>query len=304
MRHASSQKSSFKKSFSHHNNMPAFTKFAVAGGTGNVGRSISLALLEQGFHATILTRDNSQTEELSKAGAKIVAVDYSSEENLVEALQDVEVVINALATQTLAGNAQTMLAQAAKKAGSKLFVPNDFGVDYKQVQQHPSIDLHAFVQGKPAFEKTLEDLSLDRLQFFNGVYTSFVPIIFRADKQAKTAIVDGDGKAKFAATSEREVGQFIAHTFKTFKEEELRNKTVRIASGIQTANELLERAGYKVIHASLPEAEAKAKDLSLGEESFIWWLRTAIAQVAMDFSSTNDSARTGYKPTDDVAAFL
>ena len=60
-------------------------------------------------------------EELKALGAKIVIIDYSKPETLVEQLQGIDILISTLAGPGLVN--QLPLAQAAKKANVKLFFP-------------------------------------------------------------------------------------------------------------------------------------------------------------------------------------
>jgi len=95
-----------------------YTKFAVAGGTGGIGVLIVKELVAHGASVVILSR----SAETAPAGATVVAVDYADPSSLVKALAGVEVVISALAAGGFA--AQPALADAAKAAGAKLFVPS------------------------------------------------------------------------------------------------------------------------------------------------------------------------------------
>ena len=70
-----------------------------------------------------------QTSQESKTdvgtGAKLITVDYSNKESIKKALAGVDVVISTLAGAAL--NLQPGIAEAAKEAGVKLFVPSEFG---------------------------------------------------------------------------------------------------------------------------------------------------------------------------------
>ncbi|ORY83267.1 hypothetical protein BCR37DRAFT_379294 [Protomyces lactucae-debilis] len=284
--------------------MPAFTKFVVAGGTGKIGRQISLALLERGFQVTVLSRKETDAE-LTQKGAKLAIADYSSDSQLTDLLRGSQVVINTLGMESFAADLQTTLAKAAKAAGVQLFVSNDFGVDYDIIQAHDQLDLHAFVQGKADFAQTLKEIGLDSLQFYTGFFDSALAWLFQADTEKRTARIPGTGDRPFAITTEHEVGQFVATAFQNLKEEELRNTTLRFASTVLSPNELFKQVGdYKIEYAPVEDSERAAKDLSLGLESFAGWLRLVIMHGAMSWEGTNDSERIGYKPTDDVFANL
>ena len=94
-----------------------YTKFAVAGGTGGLGAFIVKELFAQGATVVVLSR----SAEAASAGATVVAVDYADPSGLVKALAGIEVVISTLSHGGFA--LQHPLADAAKAAGVKLFVP-------------------------------------------------------------------------------------------------------------------------------------------------------------------------------------
>jgi uncharacterized protein YbjT (DUF2867 family) len=57
--------------------------------------------------------------------AKVVPVDYSSKESIRNALTGVDVVICTISAEAL--DLQGKIAEAAKEAGVRLFVPSEFG---------------------------------------------------------------------------------------------------------------------------------------------------------------------------------
>jgi uncharacterized protein YbjT (DUF2867 family) len=57
--------------------------------------------------------------------AKVVPVDYSDKESIKGALVGIDVVISTIATTAL--GLQPGIAEAAKEAGVKLFIPSEFG---------------------------------------------------------------------------------------------------------------------------------------------------------------------------------
>jgi uncharacterized protein YbjT (DUF2867 family) len=57
--------------------------------------------------------------------AKVIAVDYSSDASIKQALTGVEVVISTISGAAL--DVQEKIAAAAKQADVKLFIPSDFG---------------------------------------------------------------------------------------------------------------------------------------------------------------------------------
>jgi uncharacterized protein YbjT (DUF2867 family) len=56
----------------------------------------------------------------------VIPVDYSDKESVKSALAGIDVIISTIATVAL--GLQTGIAEAAKEAGVKLFIPSEFGV--------------------------------------------------------------------------------------------------------------------------------------------------------------------------------
>jgi uncharacterized protein YbjT (DUF2867 family) len=96
-----------------------YTTFAVAGGAGGLGALITKELLAQGAQVAVLSRNASTAVP---SGATVKVVDYSDAASLTAALQGVQVVVSALSAGGFAQ--QPALADAAKAAGVKLFVPS------------------------------------------------------------------------------------------------------------------------------------------------------------------------------------
>lgn len=97
-----------------------YTSYAVAGGAGGLGKLITAELVRLGAKVTVLTR----TPGKAIAGAAERTVDYENVDAVAQTLKDIEadVVVSALSGPGLF--VQPALADAAKKAGVKLFVPS------------------------------------------------------------------------------------------------------------------------------------------------------------------------------------
>lgn len=83
----------------------------------------------------------------------------------MSAVSNVEVVISTLSGGGFA--VQPALAQASKKAGVKLFVPSEFGIDTTLITQ-------GFLLGKKNFHQALRDLGLPYLLVSNGPFLDTV----------------------------------------------------------------------------------------------------------------------------------
>ena len=127
--------------------MSGYKNFAVVG-AGAIGSFIIRQLLTEKTAGTVdnivvLTRQASlasesacktpftnQPSQGSKTtvdhAAKLIPVDYSNKESIKTALTGVDVVISTVPATAL--GVQPGIAEAAKEAGVKLFVPSEFGV--------------------------------------------------------------------------------------------------------------------------------------------------------------------------------
>ena len=97
-----------------------FSKFAVAGGAGSLGAYITSALIKQGASVVVLSRKPVDAPE----GASVAVVDYADAAELERVFRETgtEVVVSTLSGAGIFS--QPGLADAAKKAGVKHFVPS------------------------------------------------------------------------------------------------------------------------------------------------------------------------------------
>ncbi|KAH7146998.1 hypothetical protein B0J13DRAFT_442266 [Dactylonectria estremocensis] len=190
-------------------------KVAVVGATGETGTSIVNGLLESTnpqYEITALTRHSSvqksEVLDLEKRGINIVAADLdSSEDELAKLLQGLDVVIAAV---NLAGmSAQIPLANAAKAAGVKRFVPCFFATIVP-----------------PKGNMRLRDMKEDVLNHVKKIYLPYTVIDVGwwyqltlprlpsgRTNYAHSGLQDaipGDGNVMSALTDLRDVGKFVA----------------------------------------------------------------------------------------------
>ncbi|KAI1473783.1 hypothetical protein K445DRAFT_271344 [Daldinia sp. EC12] len=111
--------------------MSAAIKVGIVGATGRTGSSIIKGLLadETKFDITALARPTSlnseANNELKSRGIRIVAADLTgSKDELIKAVTGLDVIISCIVFSSLGD--QVPLAEAAKQAGVKRFVPCNF----------------------------------------------------------------------------------------------------------------------------------------------------------------------------------
>ncbi|KZV84566.1 NAD(P)-binding protein [Exidia glandulosa HHB12029] len=177
-----------------------YSTFAVAG-AGGLGALIAEELVKQGATVFVLTRGDSSK---APAGATARKVDYGKEESLVEALKGIDVIVSTLSEGGFA--VQPALADAAKKAGVKLFVPSEFGVKTHEIPE-------GLLSFKPALHKHLESIGPPYTRYNVGLFSD-VPLspFFGFDLEKKTASLIGNGSSKWAATTRPDIAHFVAYT--------------------------------------------------------------------------------------------
>ena len=169
--------------------MSGYKNFAVAG-AGSLGKFVVEALLAKKNEGvissvTILSRSVSDYidlfrfmtlayhvnqpgghDDLVAKGAKVVAVDYSSQSSIQSAVGSIDVIVSTLSDSPL--GSQLELAKGAKAAGVKLFVPSEFGNQTDGATEG--------VWGeKDAFKKKLKDeINLPYVVFYTGGFADWL----------------------------------------------------------------------------------------------------------------------------------
>lgn len=108
--------------------MSRYSSFAAVGAGPNIGKLIAEALSAKNASVVVLRRSSSVTDLDLPPSVKIVGVDYTDIESVASVLRDnrVEVVVSTL--NNMAMDTQYQLADAAKLASVKVFVPSEFGM--------------------------------------------------------------------------------------------------------------------------------------------------------------------------------
>lgn len=105
-------------------------------------------------------------DEYKASGAKIAVVDYASAESLKNAVTGADVVISTVTAAAL--QVQHLLAEQAKAAGVKLFVPSEFG-DPTDIENAEGIFLL-----KQSVHHKCKELALPYALFFTGPGSDYV----------------------------------------------------------------------------------------------------------------------------------
>jgi len=245
--------------------MSGFKGFAVAG-AGNFGKFIVKELLElknagKITKVSVLTRSagSATSSELAALGASIVELDYGSTDSIIKALAGVDVLICAFGPTGI--STQISLAEPAKAAGVKLFVPSEYGGDSEQLNKI------SFQVTKLEVQKKLKEIKLPYTLFQTGGWPDacFTPF-FGFDLANAKVKFGGSGDAPISWTGKHDAARFIAHALTAFPKDNLEWKSIRFEGDRQSLNSVVaqyeKKKGTKVdiTRRSREELEASLKE--------------------------------------------
>ena len=146
----------------------------LAGATGNLGGRIARAILKRGAKVRAVVRSSSdpeKVEELRKRGAAIAEVDFNSLSELTEACSGGSCVISALCgLRDVIVETQTLLLDAAVKAGVPRFIPSDFSIDFTKVPSGTNRNLDL----RREFHEHLDKTPIAATSILNGGFTDLL----------------------------------------------------------------------------------------------------------------------------------
>ncbi|CAG9984469.1 unnamed protein product [Clonostachys byssicola] len=237
---------------------------AVAGGTGNIGRTIVEALIASKKHKTLVFSRKPNPDLEKELGVPIISVDYDNIKAVTETLEqnNVDTVISAIKMMPKGGvdPKEIQLIQAADLSKTtKRMISSHYG--------HPHAEAHAeqlpsdiFKQKALEALKAAKDLETTRIlngQFMDfwgmpGVKSPLAPFTMAIDIANDTAAIPGDGNTPVIMTHTSDVGKYVAASLDLEKWEPIHY----IASDKVTFNQLLSYA-----------EEAKGKKFSVTYDS-------------------------------------
>ncbi|KAJ6510561.1 hypothetical protein C8R45DRAFT_858518, partial [Mycena sanguinolenta] len=193
-----------------------YKSFAVVGG-GKLGMPIVKALATQKSASIVLLSRSGTTTEISvPAGVSLAKVDTADAAAVAAVFTQhgVEVVISTI--NSAAVSTQTVLVDAAKQAGVKLFVPSEFGMSTEGDSNNP----------KNKVIEYMKSAGVPYARAFVGMITEFVPFLIGL-KDGKITLA-GKGDAPVSFTSLPDIAGFVAYVLTTLPPSELTNRTFRI----------------------------------------------------------------------------
>ncbi|KAK0261808.1 hypothetical protein LTS09_003901 [Friedmanniomyces endolithicus] len=145
---------------------------AVAGGTGQLGRAIVEAIEADGkYELMIFARSTSAEKEKAAGGVPIIAVDYSSVDSLVEALEKhkIDTLFSVVDANGGAESEFNLIKAADKSKVTKRFVPNIWGSEYREEQAK----YFPIAKSKLDALAMLENTSLEWTAWYVGWFLDF-----------------------------------------------------------------------------------------------------------------------------------
>ncbi len=184
----------------------------VAGGTGNLGGRIVKNLLEKGAEVHVLVRPGSNEEkiaQLEQAGAKVISLDMTNEQEISLACNGAGCVVSVLAgLREVVVEAQKTLLNGAVLAGVPRFIPSDFSLDFTKFRngENRNLDL------RREFHQYLDAAAISATSIFNGAFMELLKnempmIIFK--KRLVLYWADADHKMGF--TTMDDTANYTAH---------------------------------------------------------------------------------------------
>ncbi|KAJ7119613.1 hypothetical protein C8R44DRAFT_788512 [Mycena epipterygia] len=206
--------------------MSTYKSFAIVGG-GTVGMPIVNALAARNVSVVLLSRQGLAPTKSVPSGVVVTKVDTSDVTAVAAVFTEhkVDVVISTINTSAV--EAQTVLVDAAKIAGVKLFAPSEFGMTTEGQVNNP----------KNQVIEHIKTVGIPYARFFNGMLTEFVPFLVGFKEHGKIQIV-GKGDVPVSFTSLADVAGFVAYVLTTLPPTEVENRIFRLEGDRACLNDL------------------------------------------------------------------
>jgi len=271
---------------------------AIAGGTGNLGKPLTKAILKGPWYPNevgrvlVITRDpnSAAAQELKADGAEIVVASTIN----AEALKGVDVLVNAV-TAAVPAEEKNNYAQAAVDADVKVYIPNNFGIDHRPLDFD-----HVFTSGKVAHGEYARSIGRGKLKVVSFLTEEFLEYaimlgpLMGMDFKNRTFTAVGDPKAKGTFTSLGDIGRAVARgSILAIQDPSSVPEYVRISGDALSFQDIADivtkLTGDKVEVKTIDVADFRKTLKTDDPNHFIPWLRVALGKGWMNFSGTNDN---------------
>lgn len=217
-------------------------KVAVAGATGQVGRSLVESILSSRKHELIVLSRSASNPALKALGVTIVPISYTDPTSLDRALAGVHTVISTISSpdRDTFVSCHVALLDAAKRMGVQRFAPSEFNIS--RVPNDPAT-LYA---PKAVVAEIVRKSGLEYTFYETGLFMNFLAcgtpgqgladkLNFVVNVGEGTAKIPGDGEAMVAYTRLEDIGAFVAASLDLPKWPEVS----RMAGDVKTYNEIV-----------------------------------------------------------------
>ncbi|KAL7941023.1 hypothetical protein V8C42DRAFT_355804 [Trichoderma barbatum] len=210
--------------------MGSIKNVAIAGATGYLGPAVVKAIKEVGFTVTILSRASSSSDVIFD-GVKLARIDYGSVDSLANALQGQNTVVSTL--NHLYYDEQKALIEASEKAGVKIFIPSEYGLDVSI----SAVRAIPYLRAKGLIQDLLKKSSMTYSILYTGPFLEWGLNYFFVDYKNATAHVWNGGDVSVGISALSDIGRAVANIL--LHPKETGNKELYIASAMGTQNEIV-----------------------------------------------------------------
>nr|DAD21218.1 TPA_asm: hypothetical protein HUJ06_022681 [Nelumbo nucifera] len=186
------------------------SKILIVGGTGYVGKYMVKASVSMGHptyvYARPITSETSSSKQEQHREIESMGGDLDEHEKLVHVIQQVDVVIPALAIPQYPQ--QIKIINAIKEAGNiKKFVPSDFGNESERITGLPPFQ--AIFDSKKKIRRATEASGIPyTFVTANAFAAYFIDYLFHPHEQREDVTVYGSGEAKAVLNFEEDVAAY------------------------------------------------------------------------------------------------
>ncbi|CAK5266030.1 unnamed protein product [Mycena citricolor] len=216
--------------------MSSYSSFALVG-AGTLGGPVLAALAGQtSAKVILLSRSASKTVPANVQVVQVPSYDDVPAVTATLRAHNVEVIVSTLNTAAIL--AQLPLADAAKQAGVKLFVPSEFGLSTEGASEGPWAEKNKIIEklqsvGVPYLrifvsDSVLSPASDPDANLQTGLFIEFVPWAVNYSAKAKKLYVVGKSEGAVSVASIADIAGNIAHIFTHQPASALENQVLRI----------------------------------------------------------------------------
>ncbi|PBK72100.1 NAD(P)-binding protein [Armillaria solidipes] len=232
-----------------------YKSFAILGAAGSIGRYIFDALHERNASILAITCSSSLSTDALPNDVKVAKVDdYKNVEAVAAVLRAnrIEVVICAFTWQSVEAIyvEETVLADAARAAGVKLFVPSEYGLSTEGAPE-------GLWETKDNVAEYMIGIELPAARFFTGIFFSWISGLSGYPSTGKINVL-GTGRTLASWTATEDVGSFIAHVLTTLPPAELNDGIFRIEGERLSWEDVATRMGAPITSVEKVPADSES----------------------------------------------